>query len=190
LIALNGQLGGYARFAGYDQLLSFVAAGSTTQIANVTRYCGDILSLLRAEFVIDGRHEVTANRLYISEAYWKSRFAKAPNIIGAPVRCNGGDFEIAGVIRVRESFLSETDVWAPVGIRGPYGSMTSLRLIGELLPGQDWRVGEKSLALLMKARPLREQIMDFDTVRLLPIDRRLLFFASHPVEPPVYRLPG
>jgi hypothetical protein len=186
LQALNSRMGDYCRIAGYDQLQGMPywrgkrESGSDFEIANVTRYSGDLLSMLGAKFVVDGRSDIQTRRIYLAEEFWKANFNPGAPIIGQGIQLGGEQYEVAGVIRTDDSAIGETDIWVPICSRGPYGTMTALRVIGELNPGQDWRAGEKELASLMGIETIQEQVVELDTVRLLPIERRIYFYAAGP----------
>ena len=181
LQTLNVQLGSYAHFAGYDQLKALAIKRSTphfAELVNVTRFCGELLPMLAVQYVLDGRKQVETGRIYLSESYWRRVLGSAPGVVGEAIQLGGESYTVAGVVRASAAFLGETDMWVPICSRGIYGTMTALRVVGALVPGQDWRAGEKEIARLLRAEVVNEQVTELDKVRLLPVERKLVFYPA------------
>src|SRR5262245_4692940 len=66
---LNARMNAYARFAGYDQIRTIVHFGAAREVANVTRYCGDIFNLLGVDFVLREPPGMESRPAFISEAF-------------------------------------------------------------------------------------------------------------------------
>jgi hypothetical protein len=175
--ALNALMGSGAWFAGYDQIHSLVSAGSTREMAVVTRYSGDIFSLLGAEFVVRAKAGMVERPIVISEEFWNRMLGGTPDVLGRTVEACGERFRIAGVMR-SSMLLGETEVWIPLSTRGEFGTVTALRVVGQLQPGMNWKEGEKQLERLIESDPVKEQVFEeFGSVRLLPVDRRMMIYA-------------
>jgi len=171
---LNAELGGSGRFAGYDQLTVLVSSHTAPHLVNVTRYCGDLLSMLAVEYLEDGRARVEGHRVFVSETYWRSVLEAASDIVGTAVELGGETYRIAGIVRANSVLPLESDFWVPICSRTSYGTMTSMRVVGTLLAGKDWRDSEKLLRKLIHTNPLSEQLVELDAVRFLPVDRKLV----------------
>jgi hypothetical protein len=175
---LNARLGSFARFVGYDQISTLVDTGSTRQLATVTRYSGEILSVLNAEFVLRDKPGAIDHALYISEEFWKRVLGGIPDVLGLSLQAGGELYQIAGVVRKSPiTMLDDTEVWIPFSSRGPYGEATLLRVFGELCPGVDWKSGEKNLDSLVQSQFVQDQIVETGTVHLLPLDRKMIVEA-------------
>jgi hypothetical protein len=178
LQTLNTQLASFARFAGYDQLAAVVSAGPAPHLAKVTRFCGGLLSMLEAQYVADGRRAVSGPRVFVSEEYSRRIFGSPAKALGRAMQLGGESYRVGAVVRVSPNALGETDVWVPICSRGPYGSMTALRVLGALAQGQNWSDGEKRIASLMGGDILRDQVAEPDIARLLPLDRKVVFYPA------------
>ena len=175
---LNARLSSFARFVGYDQIHTFVDTGSTRQLASVTRYSGDIFSVLNAEFVLRDKPGTIDHPVYVSEDFWKRVLGGTPDVLGLSFEASGELYQIAGVVRNNGvAMLDDTEVWVPFSSRGAYGESTLLRVFGELCQGADWKNGEKNLGSLIQTQIVKDQIVETGTVHLLPLDRRMIVEA-------------
>ncbi len=176
--SLNSRLSSLARFVGYDQIHTFVDTGSTRQLAIVTRYSGDIFSVLNAQFVLRDKPGSLDRPVYVSEAFWKRVLGGTPDVLGLSFEASGELYQIAGVVRSKgTALLEDTEVWIPFSSRGPYGEATLFRVFGELCQGADWKTGEKDLSSLINMEVIKEQMVDPGTVHLLPLDRKMIVEA-------------
>jgi hypothetical protein len=172
---LNVRLSSFARFVGYDQIHSLVDTGSTRQLAKVTRYSGEIFSVLNVEFVLRDKPGAFDHPVYISEEFWKRVLGATPDVLGLSFEAGGELHQIAGVVRSSVGpMLDDTEVWVPFSSRGPYGESTLLRVFGEQCPGADWKAGEKKLGSLIQTQFIKDQIIETETVHLLPLDRKMI----------------
>jgi hypothetical protein len=176
---LNAKLGLAARFAGYDQLTVLLDSGHSPRFATVTRYCGDLLGLLSAEYLLDGRAAAGGNRVFVGESYWRKSLGANPDVVGRVQELNGEEYRIAGVVRANPAMVGESDFWVPVCSRSVYGGMTALRVVGALRPGEDCRRIEKSITRLVR-REAAEGFLEAESVRLLPIERKLVLYPASP----------
>jgi hypothetical protein len=173
--ALNSRLSSFARFVGYDQINTFVDSGSTRQLASVTRYSGEIFSVLNAEFVLRDKPGAIDRPVYVSEEFWKRVLGGTPDVLGLSFEASGELYQIAGVVRRNSlAMLDDTEVWVPFSSRGPYGESTLFRVFGELCPGADWKSGEKNLGSLIQTQFVKDQIVETGTVHFLPLDRKMI----------------
>jgi putative ABC transport system permease protein len=102
-----------------------------------------IFSMLRARPLL-GRVPVDADEqegappvVVINEAYWRTRLAATPNVLGRTIRVNDIEREIVGVMPASFAFPgSDVRVWMPANVRpGPYLGSFNFRAIGRLRPG-------------------------------------------------------
>ncbi len=77
----------------------------------------------------------TANLVVLSEAFWRTRFAADPNIVGTSIRFDGEPFRVVGVVPHEAELLAPVSIWAsqstagmPPQMRGFYGLETVARL--------------------------------------------------------------
>lgn len=179
---LNTQLGFTAWFAGYDQIHSLVAVGSTRELALVTRYSGDIHALLGSDFILRAKPGSLDHPVVVSEDFWRRMLGGSPDVIGQLLEASGERFAIAGVIGGGSAFLSETEVWIPLSSRGVFGTLTALRVVGQLQPNTNWTAGEKQLERLIATDTVQEQVSEAGRVHLLPIDRGLVIYRARTPE--------
>lgn len=173
--ALNARLSSFARFVGYDQIHTIVDAGSTRQLASVTRYSGEIFSVLNVEFVLREKPGAIDRPVFISDDFWKRVLGGTPDVLGLSFEASGELYQIAGVIHCDDAaMLTRTEVWIPFSSRGPYGESTLFRVFGELRDGAEWKRSENNLSALVQTELLRAQVAEADAVHLLPIDRKMV----------------
>lgn len=86
----------------------------------------------------DDRSE--ANVVVLSEAFWRSRFAADPAIVGSTLSLDGEPYTVLGVMPQAANLIGRSDVWAmaslaniPPQARGAY----FLHVVGLLKPGID-----------------------------------------------------
>ncbi len=175
---LNARLRGSACFAGYDQIEAFANVGSGPDLTGVTRYSGDIFSLVAAQFTLRSAPGAMDRPVYISEAYWKRAFSQSPDALGREIQVSNESFQIAGVVRWDPAMFTDTEIWVPLSSRGPYAEMTSLRVLGELRGRASWQSGEKALAALLQSEAVKPYLLEVDAVRFLPLERRMMLYAA------------
>ena len=175
---LNGAAKQFASFAGYDEFCTRVDVVTRSHIANVTRYGGDLLSLLEIGFALKGNISGTGEPVYISEDFWERTLGRASNVIGSSLRVHNISYRIAGVTRNHGGLLSKTDIWIPVRSRGQFGAMSSMRVVGVLKPGNNWRIAQRILSRIFSG-PMRDQAYsEVAGAKMMPLDKGITFGDS------------
>ena len=101
----------------------------------------------------DSRNEIT---VVLAESFWVSRFGSDPTVIGSPIRLDGEQHTVIGVVADRFAWPPGAQLWTPLqwGGRVPeYADSRSnhtWQVIGRLQPGVD--VGEASDQMRERAR--------------------------------------
>ena len=78
-----------------------------------------------------------ANVVVLSEAFWQTRFARDPGVVGRDIRLDGMPFTVVGVVPNDFELIGRSSIWALVSfdqnpaLRGMYGLYT----VGRLKPG-------------------------------------------------------
>jgi putative ABC transport system permease protein len=78
-----------------------------------------------------------ANVVVLSEAFWQTRFARDPGVVGRDIRLDGMPFTVVGVVPDDFELIGRSSIWALVSfdqnpaLRGIYGLYT----VGRLRPG-------------------------------------------------------
>ena len=164
-----------AHFAGYDDFSTRVDINNKVQLVTVTRYSGGLFSVLNIQFLQVESHSNGAPVIYISESFWERAFARDQDIVGTSLKLHKVTYRIAGVTRDSAGLLAETDIWIPVSGRGPYGSMSCMRIVGALRTGIDWRNAQSELAKCF-SQYLQDQAWNQSPgARLLPLESSIYF---------------
>ncbi len=58
------------------------------------------------------------NVVVLSEAFWCTRFASDPGVVGQSIRFDGDPFTVVGVVPNQAELLAPVSIWALVGIQG------------------------------------------------------------------------
>ena len=169
------------RFAGYDDFSTRVNVSNKSYVAKVTRYNGNLLSLLNVRFALIEPVPAAEPLIYISESFWNTAFGRRDDILGTPLKLNESTYRIAGVTRDSSRFLGATEIWLPISGRGPLGSMSSLTILGALHAGTNWRVAQSQLvkcfAQFLQDQPYSQQ----PGTKLLPLETSIYFSDGSPM---------
>jgi predicted permease len=97
-----------------------------------------------------GIHVIGNLEAVISDRLWRSRFNADPGIIGKPIKLNGTDHTVVGVMPPGFSFPGETDIWQGLkwDFRQHSRSAHFTETIGRLRPGVTPAVADRELAAL------------------------------------------
>jgi putative ABC transport system permease protein len=90
-----------------------------------------------------------ANVAVFSEAYWRTRFAADPSIVGQSFRFDGDLFTIVGVVPNEARLLAPVSMWAARSLRGlPEGARRNymLQTVARLKPGVSLEAARDDLA--------------------------------------------
>lgn len=177
---LNGAAKQFASFAGYDEFCTRVDLPKNSHIAKITRYGGDLLSLLEIGFALKEDIGRTEEPVYISEDFWESALGRASNVIGSILRVHNSSYRIAGVTKSRVGLLSGTDIWIPVRSRGQFGSMSSMRIVGALKPGNNWRIAQKILSRVFSSAIPDQTFSEVAGATMVPLDTGVRFGDKTP----------
>ncbi len=178
---LNCAAPGIARFAGYDDFNTRLAIGDRVFVTQITRYNGNLLSLLGIGFEMIQPASGRESLVYISESFWERACARRPDILGTVVTMHDTTYRIAGVTRETTGLLADTEIWLPVTARGMYGSMPSMRILGALEPRTDWAEAQKQLVQCF-ADFLRDQAYGVAPgPKLVPLEKSVYFQEHAPL---------
>jgi hypothetical protein len=168
------------RFAGYDDFSTRVEIRNAAHVAKITRYNGNLLSLLNIRFALIEPSPASAPLIYISESFWNAAFQRSDDILGTPLKLHEITYRIGGVTRDSSGFLGSTDLWIPVSARGPLGSLSSMTILGALHAGTDWRAAQTELVKCF-AQFLHDQpYSQTPGAKLLPLEKCIYFRESSP----------
>jgi hypothetical protein len=177
---LNCAAESIASFAGYDDFSSRLAINNTIQMVKVTRYRGNLLSLLNTRFELIEPANSSAPCIYISEAFWERAFARRADVIGMQLRFMDATYRISGVTRSSNGLLADTEIWLPVSRRGPYGSMHCMRILGMLHGGADWATAQDQLAKCFDEFLKDQPYNAVPGAKLVPLETSIYFGEAPP----------
>ena len=169
--ALNYAASQVAHFAGYDHYSSRLDHEGSASVVRVTRFSGDLLSILKVNFTFRQAGANNQPRIFISEGFWEKAFARRENIIGTQLKLNQTTYRIAGVTRPFNGLLDSTDIWLPVASRSALGRISSMKIIGALLDGKSWKTAEKQIGQFYNGT---------EDARVIPIEIRITFREASP----------
>jgi hypothetical protein len=169
------------RFAGYDDFSTRVQINDTPHVAQVTRFNGNLFSLLKIRFVLVEPSSAAELSCYISESFWNKAFNGKSDILGTPLRLHDVTYRIAGVTRDSSGFLGATEIWLPVSGRSAFGSAPCMRIVGALHAGTDWRAAQtevvKCFAQFLQDQPYSQ----IPGAKLLPLETTVYFREAAPM---------
>jgi hypothetical protein len=178
---MNGAAKQFARFAGYDELQTRMKVGEGFEVVNVTRYSGDLLSLLNVGFLQREHHYQQEPCVFISVNLWERLYQRSPEIMGTMLTLNHTTYRIAGVTHRNAGMLGTTDIWMPVRSRGLFGEMTCMRVLGSVLNTSTWKAFEKEFAKTFREQLSEKICSETKGARLLPITEAIQFREGLPV---------
>ena len=118
--------------------------------ANLLRTLGRAPALGRDLIAADD--EPGAGRVVLlGHGLWQRRFGGDSTLVGRPVRINGEDYIVAGVLPADFVFPAGTQLWVPLALgAGEWASRRDRRfnVLGRLAPGTDQQRGAAALAAL------------------------------------------
>jgi predicted permease len=119
----------------------------------------------------------TAPTILISEEFWHSRFAGAPDVLGKVLRLDGRMATIIGVLPSSLKYPNAEDLWAPKAFRDEelndrYSQY--MHAVGKLKPGVTLAQAEAELSAVMRELSAQNPTMESDAIRLVPLDREIL----------------
>lgn len=100
----------------------------------------------------------------VTEGFWAERYGRDPDALGRTLSLDGETYEIIGVLPPQARFVSEADVWVPLGLASDTDGFW-LTGVGRLLPGVTPERAREDLLAVHKAvegRPENE--LTFPTV--------------------------
>ena len=171
---LNGAARQIARFAGYDDFFTRFEWEESVSVVNVTRFCGDLLSILQIDLAVRETDHNNEPFIYISERLWNFAFARRLDILGRTVKVYQTSYRIAGVTRSYSGLLEQTDVWMPINSRSQMATVTSMRILGCLRAGADWKTAQEKLTAL-SGLSFEKLAVFTGGARLLPVNHRIHF---------------
>jgi hypothetical protein len=177
---LNAAAKEIAQFAGYDDFHTRVELNGSMSVVNVTRFCGDLLSILNIGFALRDTQHKNAACIYISEALWNFVFNRKLDIIGTPIRLHQTVYRIAGVTRSFTGLLAGTEIWIPINSRSQLGGINSMRILGSLVAGADWKIAQRQLTNVFKFSLTDPTYVADSGARLLPVNRSITFQQQIP----------
>lgn len=178
--SLNCIAGEWATFAGYNDFHTRLVVSNSIYIANVTRFSGDLISLLNIGFAEKDVGKNIGARVYISEEFWQSAFARDPAVIGTEIVIHDTTYSIAGITKQFRGLLSETDIWMPSGGNKRVEEEYSMRIVGHLNPGADLRVAQKTMNRILN-RVAPDLVLEAgQKARLIPIYSGVFFDQQRP----------
>lgn len=172
---LNGAAKQIARFAGYEDFYTRLQFDSSVSVVNVTRFCGDLLSILEIDFAVRGSGQQNEACIYISERLWDFAFNRKSDIVGTAVQLHQTVYRVAGVTRSFSGLLAATDVWIPINSRSALASENSMRILGSLRAGANWKRAQSELTALFKFCSGDIASVAEGGARLLPVNQRIPF---------------
>lgn len=178
---LNGAAKQVARFAGYDEFRARVDVQHDTTLAQVTRFSGDLFSMLNVKFESRDSTISSDADVYISESFWERAFARKREIIGTIIRINQAAYRIAGITRNGTGFLRGTEIWMPIKSRSVLGELDSMRIVGWLLEPDRWGAAQREIAAAIKEYLSDQPYFEEAGTRFVPVVNRLQFSDSLPV---------
>ncbi len=89
-----------------------------------------------------------ANIVVLSEAFWRTRFASDPGVVGQSIRFDGDPFTVVGVVPNQAELLAPVSIWALVGIQGVERRARQLWLqtVARLKPGVSLEAAREDLS--------------------------------------------
>ena len=169
------------RFAGYDDFSTRLQIEDKPHVAQVTRYNGNLLSLLKIRFALVEPSATTDLPCYISESFWNAAFSRRSDILGTSLRVHELTYRIAGVTRDSSGFLGATEIWLPVSGRSAFGTAPCMTILGALHAGTDWRLAQTELVKCF-AQFLQDQAYSQQPgAKLLPLETSIYFREERPM---------
>jgi hypothetical protein len=175
---LNGAVKQVARFAGYDEFSARVDLDNNIKLAKVTRYSGDLFSLIDVQFEYRDASSWNEPHLYISESFWERAFGRSSNILGTMLEVNQSSYRIAGITRTGTSFLHGTDIWLPVRSRSSLGGINSMMVIGSILDPARWSSAQRQIAAAIREYLSDQPFFETTGATFVPVVNRLQFFDA------------
>ena len=175
---LNGAAKQVARFAGYDEFNARIDMGSGATLARVTRFSGDLFSMLDVQFEARASNHWQEPSIYISEGFWQRVFAGKIEVIGTILEVNQSAYRIAGITRNGAGFLQGTDVWVPVQSRSILGGLNSMRIIAALVDPNRWSSAQQEITAAMKEYLSDQPYFETPGAKFVPVVNRLYFAES------------
>lgn len=172
---LNGAAKQFALFAGYDDFHTRVDFNGNAYITSVTRYTGDLLSVLGLRFESKASAPSRDRFMYISQAFRDKMFGPGQEVIGATLMMNNISYSIAGVTRSFSGLLSNTEVWVPIRSKSLYGEISSMRVIGALQTDSTWRLAQKALNAIFSSDRDDQAFAEATGAKLIPLARGVPF---------------
>jgi hypothetical protein len=171
---LNGLTKQVAQFAGYDQVCARAELQGTVSLVSVTRFSGDLLTMFNVGFLTRSNYSNEAF-VYISERLWDTAFSRSSNVLNMTIRLHETAYRIAGVTRDFHGLLEGTEIWMPIRSRSALGGLNSMRIVGTLRRGCDWKAAQAELSKLFK-RSMAEQVYaEGKGVKMLPVINAIVF---------------
>jgi len=177
---LNTSAKGEGFFAGYDEFSGSLEHEGRREIVNVTRFAGNLFSLLEVSFVSREASRTSAPAAFISENFWERAFNSDPEVIGKTFRLQGHAVRIAGITRSFSGLLAGTEIWLPVRSREQLGSMSCLRILGTLAAARDPKSARRTVFKAIRAALLSEVGSESSSARLLPVEQPVSFDSEPP----------
>ena len=169
------------RFAGYDDFSTRVQIKDTPHVSRVTRFNGNLLSLLKIRFMLVEPTLATELPCYISESFWNKAFARKSDILGTPLKVHETTYRIVGVTRDSSGVLGATEIWLPISGRSSFGSAPCMTILGALNAGTDWRAAQTELVKCF-AQFLQDQpYSEIPGAKLLPLETAIYFREATPM---------
>jgi putative ABC transport system permease protein len=142
--AWHDQSSSFEALAYYRSDKTPVMPGPTAEYAQATVVSPEFFRVFAAEpmlgrsFTSEEVQKGTGGAVMISHAYWQSRFARDPRVVGQTIRRGGSALPIVGILPPGFQFPDQTDLWIPADTiaadaRG-YRSQNYLA-VGRIKPG-------------------------------------------------------
>jgi hypothetical protein len=163
------------QFAGYDDFRTRIDISNEPHIANITRYNGNLLSLLGIHFERIEPATATEPSIYISESFWNEAFGRSENILGTLLKLHATNYRVCGVTRGTSALVPQTDIWLPVSGRGACGAMACMRIVGALEPRTDWRTAQRELLSCFEKFLQDQPYNGISGTRMLPMEPGIYF---------------
>lgn len=187
---LNGAAKQVAQLAGYDEFQNRFDTSEGLSVASITRYTGDLFSILNVSFAVRDNPPLDHPYVYISDTYWARAFARASNIIGTALKIHGTVYTIAGVTASFQGLLAETDIWVPIRSRSALAGMNSMKIIGAVREDHSWDDAERELTAIVAEHFGEDAYIESPGARLLPLVNPIRFSAGMPIVASAKRKPA
>jgi len=148
---LEKQTSSFESLAACRSVVATLRNASTSQIVRISQVSAKFFTVLAGKAALGSVLSTDPHAAVVSEAFWKTRLAGAPDVVGKHLSLASGDVTIAGVMPDNFDYPLGTEIWSPLVLspsETQQRSVHDLLLLGRLKPGVTGRQAASEVSAL------------------------------------------